>query len=221
MRMVYACALGFALMNVTTPSHASPDTTPPTKEQAKSEASGFTQMWVTTERLKKHTCPSKKCGVVGQLFFRESAHVIEKSKGWARITRFYDASCVGGRSEYVDSGDSSCTTKNGVSDQKFAEWVELKSLSDTRPADPAKSAAADETIVADSDDFSRHRRVFAKAAAKLIADGTCTRQDFKEMGGWMKSVTQYRDRPVYFTYCGGMTSANKIYLDASTGKTFR
>ena len=60
-----------------------------------------------------------------------------------------------------------------------------------------------------------------KAAAQLIAGGTCTRKDFKDMGGWMKSVNQYRDRPVYFTYCGGMTSANKIYLDASTGKTFR
>lgn len=90
-----------------------------------------------------------------------------------------------------------------------------------RPADPAASAAADETLVAQSDDFQRHRRAFAAAAAQLIADGRCTRQDFLEMGGWLKSVNEYRDQPVYFTYCGGMTNANKIYLDASTGRIFR
>jgi len=37
------------------------------------------------------------------------------------------------------------------------------------------------------------------------------------MGGWLKSVNQYRKEPVYFTYCGGITSANKVYMNAETG----
>ncbi len=99
--------------------------------------------------------------------------------------------------------------------------MEVRAHSTTRPADPATTAAADESLIAQSDDFQRHRRAFAAAAAQLIADGRCTRQDFLEMGGWLKSVNEYQDQRVYFTYCGGMTNANKIYLDASTGRLFR
>jgi len=163
---------------------------------------------VTTDRLDRHTCGSSQCGVVGQLFFRESAHVYERAKGWARITKSYDASCVNGRSEYVDRGRAVCIKANGIVSGKFAEGVKIKALSKTRPADPALNAAVDEALVAKSDDFKRHRHAFASAAAKLIADGTCTRKDFTDMGGWMKSVNAYRDRPVYFTYWGGMTLTN-------------
>lgn len=229
MRQAFAGLLCTALISCSEPSPTAPASSPapqsasspPSKEPSKPDAHAFDQFWVTTERLDRRTCPSKRCGVVGQLFFRESAHVYEKSKGWARITKPYDASCVAGRSEYVDRGQAACTEGNGIVDGIFAEWVEMKSLSTTRPADPAETAIADETLVAQSDDFALHRRAFAKAAAELIADRTCTREDFAEMGGWTKSVNQYRDRPVYFTYCGGMTVENKIYLDASNGKIFR
>ena len=60
---------------------------------------------------------------------------------------------------------------------------------------------------------------FAKAARELINDGTCTEDDFKEMGGWMASTT--RGKGIYFTYCGGMTLSNKIYLDAVSGSVSR
>ena len=36
----------------------------------------------------------------------------------------------------------------------------------------------------------------------------------------MKSAIKYRDEPVYFTYCGGMTISNRIYLNAETGRIF-
>ncbi len=190
-------------------------------DAAVAEGGAFEQYWTTVERLDRRTCATRSCGVVGQLMFRESAHVYEIADGWARITNPYDGSCVGGRSEYVDRGTADCGEANGFVDGKFAEWVELSGLSTERPVDPAESAAADETLVAQSDDFARHRRAFATAAAQLISEGRCTRADFEEIGGWMKSVNQYRDQPAYFTYCGGMTNANKIYLDASTGRIFR
>ena len=53
----------------------------------------------------------------------------------------------------------------------------------------------------------------------MIQSGRCTAADFEEQGGWMKS-TNHRDAPIYFTYCGGMTVANRIYLDAETGRLF-
>ena len=177
------------------------------------------KLWVTSERLQRHSCPSEKCGIVGQLFFREAATVLERKGGWARISKRYDASCSGGRSEYVDKGNAQCVAANGIVDGKLAEWVRAEHLSATRPPDPAKTAAADEKLVAGSDDFGRYRRAFVKAARTLIDDGRCSAGDFEENGGWMKS-SNHRDEPIYFMYCGGFTVANRIYLDASIGRIF-
>jgi hypothetical protein len=191
-----------------------------TAETDGAAAKAGTQMWVTAERIDRHTCASSHCGVVGTLDFRESAMVAEQKGGWARVSRYYDASCTGGRSEFVDRGNAACTRENGIAQGKFAEWVEAKGLSATRPADPAATAAADEVLVKDSDDFSRYRRAFTKAAQKLIAHGDCNAADFKEMGGFMKSENR-KAEPIYFTYCGGMTVADRIYLNAETGETHR
>lgn len=40
------------------------------------------------------------------------------------------------------------------------------------------------------------------------------------MGGWVKS-SNHRNQPIYFTYCGGSTVANRLYLNAETGEIFR
>ena len=178
------------------------------------------QMWVRTERTERHTCPSGRCGIVGRLSFRESARVLERKDGWARVSRTYDAMCANGRSELIEEGPASCTPENGVVDGMFSEWVPLASLSSERPADPAASATVQEAMIAQSDDFPRHRLAFVRAANQLIAEGRCTRQDFEDVGGWSKSST-HRNQPVYFTYCGGMTITNRIYLDANTGRTFQ
>jgi hypothetical protein len=174
--------------------------------------------WVTSDTLDRHTCPSEKCGIVGRLFFREAATPVEQKDGWTRISKYYDASCDSGRSKYVDKGNASCVKTNGIDDGKFAEWVRSEKLSKDRPADPALTATADESLVSQSDDFSKYRKPFVRLAAQLISEGRCTPADFEEMGGWLKSVIEYRDEPVYFTYCGGMTAANKIYVNASTEK---
>lgn len=77
------------------------------------------------------------------------------------------------------------------------------------------------SLVSASDDYSIYRSEFEKGARELIAQGKCTAEDFREMGGWVKSTTTYQNRPVYFTYCGGMTVSNRIYLDASNGRIFK
>lgn len=157
---------------------------------------------------------------MGQLFHRESAHVYEKKDGRARITEPYSASCVDGKSEYVDRGNKACSPANGIVDGRFAEWVRLDQLSVERPADPAETASVSEKMIAESDDFAQHRAAFVRASNTLIAEGRCRRADFAEMGGWWKS-SNHRDEPIYFTYCGGMTTANRIYLDARSGRIFQ
>ena len=177
------------------------------------------KLWVTTDRTNRHTCPSTECGVAGRLMFREGVDALEMKGKWVRITKTYSASCVGGKSEYVDEGNKSCTSANGINDGKFSEWVQLKHLSETRPEDPSEGASGDDALVKGSDDYRIHKTIFAKAARQLITEGTCTEGDFQEMGGWMASTN--RGPGMYFTYCGGMTISNKVYLDAKSGKTSR
>lgn len=179
------------------------------------------EMFASVDRVNRRTCPSSECGVVGQLFYRESVKVYEAKEGWARITKYYDASCSHGASDYVDSGPKSCVANNGIVDGKFAEWVSIKLLSNVRPADPATNAEGDFALVKGSDDYGTYKDIFASAARKLINEGKCTARDFVENGGWIKSTTTYANRPVYFTYCGGATVSSRLYLDASNGKVFR
>jgi hypothetical protein len=181
----------------------------------------ISQKWAALDRVARKTCPSTGCGVAGQLFFRDSVSVYELKDGWARITEYYDASCVDGESEYVDSGDKRCVSENGVDDGRFAEWVDVSGLADVRPDDPATGAQGVEKLVAASDDYKSYKDAFVTAAKKLIDDRTCTEAEFLENGGWVKSTTTYAQEPVYFMYCGGMTVSNRIYLNASTGRIFR
>jgi hypothetical protein len=178
------------------------------------------RMWVSGERLKRHSCPSEDCGVVGRFFFREAVDVLETREGWVRATKTYDASCVDGRSQYVDEGRADCTDDNGITDGVFAEWVLLDGLVDQRPADPAEGATGLRALVGGSDDFQRYGDAFAKAAQDLIEDGRCTEGDFIENGGFMKSTNE-PNAPIYFMYCGGATIANRLYLNAATGEVFR
>ena len=187
-------------------------------QAARAELSG--KFWVTSERLNRRTCPSMECGLVGQFFFREGMDVFERRDSWARVTNYYNASCANGRSEYVDSGNSQCTPENGVTDGEFAEWVLAEFLSETRPPDPAEGSSGLEALIAGSDDFTRYRTQFAKAAQSLIDQRRCTEGDFRENGGWVKS-SNYRNQPVYFMYCGGRTKANRLYLNVKTGEVFR
>lgn len=176
--------------------------------------------WVTVGNLNRRTCPMPTCGIVGMLKFREKAVILEEKGGWARITKYYNASCVNGISQYVDSGNGKCESSNGINNGQLAEWVASKHLSPDRPEDPAANAPASYVLVKGSDDFRIYKDAFAKAANKLIASGRCSAGDFQEMGGWMKS-SNHRSKPIYFTYCGGMHSSNKVYLNAATSEITR
>lgn len=219
MRLIGICALALVVGCSPAPTNETVEQ-PISSANAIEEASGPPKLWVTSQYLDRHTCPSEKCGIVGRLFFREAAIVEERKGEWARVSKVYDANCRNGVSQYVDKGRAACTAENGITDGQFAEWVKGANLSPERPPDPATTAAADEKIVANSDDFTQHRTAFAKAARQLISEGRCTAAEFQEMGGWVKSSNE-RDKPVYFTYCGGMTISNRLYLNAATGEIYQ
>lgn len=189
-------------------------------ESASDEPQGQ-EMWVTTDVLNRRPCPATRCGVVGQYFYREQAVVLEEQAGWGRTSRYYRALCEGGVNQYVDSGNASCDESNGVREGRFAEWVSLECLSEERQADSSAGASGVKALIAGSDDYRHHSDAFAKAAEDLIRSGRCTRADFEQMGGWYKSTVNHPNAPVYFTYCGGMTIQNRIYLNVENGQVFK
>lgn len=83
-------------------------------------------------------------------------------------------------------------------------------------------ALADEIAqsVSQSDDFKKHEKAFVTAARRLVSVGTCKMSDFEEVGGFLKSMN-HKNKPIYFTYCGGMTIPNRLYLNVSTGEVFK
>lgn len=99
-----------------------------------------------------------------------------------------------------------------------ARWAEA-AAAERREAD-ARTAAAAQRLIAGSDDLDEHRAAFGRVAVELVENGTCSEAEFIENGGWVRSTT-FEKRQVYFMYCGGSTTANRLYLDAATGDVFR
>lgn len=159
--------------------------------------------YVSVEKTDERLAPAANAKSTNILRMRQAVEVLEVKGQWARVTKYYDGQV------------------EGVPGQ-VARWVAVKDLSAARPADEV--AKSDEPEIAKlltgSDDFARYRKPFIKASQELIQRKQCSVQDFKEVGGWSKS-TNFPNKPVYFTYCGGMTKQNRVYLNAATGEVFR
>ncbi len=158
-------------------------------------------------RLAPNTAGKGKC----KLHRGEKVEVLEVKDGWARISRYYD-----GGSEGL-SGD-------------VAHWVFARHLSATPAAEglPAKPPAGENIVVSSqileaiksSDDLPKYRNTFAWVSAKLVDSGTCKLSDFRDIGGWWRSAA-HKPGPVYYTYCGGGSNNDRIYVNAVTGEIFR
>ena len=180
------------------------------------EAVSDQRLWVTSQRLARHTCPSNACGVVGELSYREAATPLETRDGWVRISGPVYAACTNGRSDYVDMGNDQCNRNNGITDGFYAEWVEAAYLSPDRPADPAEGATSLAKSVGQSDDFNLYQAQFVAGAQRLIEAGACTEAQIEDHGGFIASI-YLKPRKAYFVHCG----MEKYYLDVGTGEIFR
>lgn len=75
--------------------------------------------------------------------------------------------------------------------------------------------------ISKSDDYDKYSSAFLISTKTLVLSRTCSLEEISELGGWMKSVTNHKDQPVYFIYCGGNHRSNRIYLNAESGEIFR
>lgn len=156
--------------------------------------------YVTTEVLNVRLSPNSSGKVTNQLYERQRVDVLEIKNGWARVSKYYS-----GSSEGIEGN--------------VARWVSAKYLSSSKPKEIQANAPLEEAIKS-SDTYSKYKATFIKASKSLIAKKQCSLADFKEMGGWLRS-SSYKPKPVFYTYCGGMRSSNKVYLNAKTGRVFK
>lgn len=160
--------------------------------------------FVTAETLNVRLAPNKEGAITNTLYENQRVDVYEIKKGWARVSEYYSGVVEG---------------KTG----NVARWVSLKHLSKNRPIKKESSKteiSALEEALKGSNNYSKYKKSFLKASETLIKEKSCTVNDFKKIGGWMRSST-HSPRPIFFTYCGGMIKENRIYLNAETGEIFR
>ena len=71
-----------------------------------------------------------------------------------------------------------------------------------------------------SEDLEENRDTFAWVSQKLINSGQCRISDFRDIGGWWRSA-EHNPEPIYYTYCGGASNSDRIFVDTRTGEIFK
>lgn len=158
-----------------------------------------TEYYVIERQVSAYNQPDHNALVVDTIYKGEKVVVLEKSNGWYRI------------SDYLVYEEGS---------EETAEWLDAKGLSDAEPV--IKEQERLEILdgyLQKSDDLKQNLEIFRTKTQLLLDDNTCEPEDFTELGGWVRSVT-YKQRNVYFIYCGGLEQENKIYLDVDSGEIF-
>ncbi len=169
----------------------------PKVEQADPEPEPITDYYVNPAKLAVRTSPSEQGFIESFVYRGDKLHILEKQQGWGRVTPYY---------VYEEGGE------------EVAEWVKMDQLLEVAPTITREERL--ETVsqyVEKSDDFKDFFDMFTKTADQLLKDGTCTPEDFDELGGWVRS-NRFEGRDVYFVYCGGLKQEDKIYLDVQTGE---
>jgi hypothetical protein len=157
------------------------------------------QYFVNKRRIGVRRLPSEDAFPVRYLYKSDPVTVREIKDGWGRISNYY----------VLKSGGT-----------EYSEWVKMDSLIDWVPIITKEEKEEMLTsYIGKSDNFLLYKQKFFTITDKLIKEKICIPEDFEEVKGWMRSL-KYKDRNVYFVYCGGMRVSDKIYFDVDSGEMF-
>jgi hypothetical protein len=155
--------------------------------------------YVSVDSAEIRVQPSPTAPSEGTAYLGEHIEALGHQDDWIRIAPIY---------QLEDDGEQT------------SQWLPLDVVDDEPISMKSEQwAQAIISYIEKSDDFSQHDEAFIKATQLLLAEKQCRAHDFVEIGGWVKSINYEDD--VYFTYCGGLETSDKIYLDVKTGKIFR
>jgi hypothetical protein len=155
--------------------------------------------YVSVESAEIRTQPSQTAPSEGTAYLGEHIEALGHQEDWIRIAPIY---------QLEDDGEQT------------SQWLPLDVVGKEPISTKSEQwAQAIISYIDKSDDFSEHDEAFIKATQTLLVEKQCRASDFVEIGGWVKSINYKND--VYFTYCGGLETSDKIYLDVKTGRVFR
>ncbi len=175
------------------------ESTPVEEEEVAPPKPEVTDYYVSPPKLGVRETPNHDAFIESVVYRGDKLHILEKRDGWGRISPYY---------VYEEGGP------------EVAEWVPMNALLEVAPTITKEERI--ETVSAyieKSDDFKQYFERYIETTDRLLKEKTCSPEDFEELGGWVRSL-RYKDRDVYFVYCGGLKQANKIYLDVQTGEIF-
>ncbi len=180
---------------------------------------------VAVGTLNVRLAPNTSGKLRGKLHRGQVIEALEVRDGWARISRYYNGANEGVAGTVAHWVYATHLADLPVAKKQAARPVEKELVVEVQPAMPPPG---EEIIVSapildaikSSDDLPRYEATFAWVSAKLVDTGTCKISDFRDIGGWWRSA-DHKPRPIYYTYCGGGSNSDRIYMDTTTGKTFR
>jgi hypothetical protein len=158
-----------------------------------------TKFYVNDHKLAVRNAPNSDSFPVRYMYKSDPVTVVEQKNGWGRISGYF---------VYKQGGP------------EIAEWVAMSGLSEQVPV--ISKEEREEILMGyidQSDDLSIYKEKFLQITGKLLDEKLCTPSDFDELEGWIRSI-RYKERHVYFIYCGGIKTADKIYFDVDSGEIF-
>ncbi|WP_234496987.1 hypothetical protein [Vibrio maritimus] len=157
-----------------------------------------THYYVSRASETVYTQPETNSMPDGIAYYGERLSVMERRGDWIRIAPIYQ----------LEEGA-----------EEVSQWVDSTSLS-TKQVKLEGKVWLDvlKDYIENSDNYMSYQEAFLDASTKLIRQRRCRLADFEEVGGWIKSIN-HQDS-VYFTYCGGIETEHKIYLNVVSGEVF-
>ena len=70
-------------------------------------------------------------------------------------------------------------------------------------------------------DYQTFNAAFTKAETFLLSSDRCEHKELRIYGGFVKAQGENKNIPTYFTCCGGMKIANRLYVAADTGLVYQ
>lgn len=181
---------------------------------------------VRADVLNVRLAPRPDARILRQLRDRERVEVLQLVGRWARLTEYYEGSSVGTPgmvAEWVSAEflfrPGAPVTAAPVPSPGPRKIAGTASDTPLAAGSPARGTPADvRSAIVRSDDYDRHRDAFNEAAERLLADGTCTVDDFARTSGWLRAGNE---QPVtYFVVCVAGAGRKSVFLDPATGTVF-
>lgn len=172
---------------------------------------------VNADVLKIRTGPSSKYKHSYSMYKQQETKVYELQDGWARISK----SKTNAKWAYAKFLTKNTPKKSKPTIEKKPEPQAKEEpkieVNEAPPKQEEKTKFVDrrlQRIISKSDGFKQHSKMFILVSQKLVSSQICKVTDFRKTRGWIEIY----ENELYFTYCGGFSRKNKIFLNLKTNE---